>query len=278
MKVDRNINYDYESKAFGTARVRISPIYIPALKLKHALQGLEAVNGKVLDIGCGGGGMTEALSYYRPDLEVWGCDISANSLSIARKVAREVKFCFGDIFQLPFENNSFDAIVMFDFLEHFEEPARVLQEVHRVLVHEGIFHTAVPFEGDVRTLHGILCRMGWKAKEIHCGHVQMYEIGQPESLIRDAGFRIVDRRWTAHFVYQLADVLYFTWLYARGNGVPYSIEGYLEVAKPSLTRRAVFGVKALVASLSYLESSIFHWLPAGFGHFTCINGNYDESA
>jgi len=276
MKVDRTIDYDYESKAFGTARVRISPVYIPALKLKYALQGLEAVNGRVLDIGCGGGGMTEALNYYRPDLEVWGCDISSNSLSIARRVAQEAQFCRGDVFQLPFDRNSFNAVVMFDFLEHFEDPAQVILEVRRILVPGGVFHTAVPFEGEPITLHGILWRMGWKAKEIHCGHVQMYEIGQPESLIRDAGFRIVDRRWTAHFVYQLADVLYFTWLNKRGNGITYSVEGYLEVARPSVRRSVVFGAKALIACMSYLESSIFHWLPAGFGHLTCVNGNKDE--
>jgi SAM-dependent methyltransferase len=231
------------------------------------------VRGRVLDAGCGGGGMTEAITYYRPDLEVWGCDISANSLSIAHRMAQEAQFCQGDVFKLPFESNSFDAVVMFDFLEHFNDPIQVLLEIRRVLIQAGIFHTAGPFEGDVRTLHGILWRMGWKAKEIHCGHVQMYEIGEPEALIKEAGLSIIDARWTAHFLYQLADVLYFTWLYVRGNGVPYSVEGYLELIEPSVKRWTLFGVKSLIACLSYLESSLFHWLPAGFGHLTCVKGS-----
>ena len=268
--------FDYETKAFGTGTVRVSPTYIPALKLKYALQSVERVRGRVLDLACGGGGMTKAIAMYRPDLEIVGCDLSMRSLAIAQENGQGPRFSAGNVFQLPFPRNSFDAVVMFDFLEHLSYPANALKEVHRVLKPQGIFHTAVPFEGEPSTLHGMLWRLGWKAKEIHCGHVQMYEHGQPEAIIEEAGFRIVDTEWTAHWIYQLADVCYFSWLYLRGKGVPYSIEGYLEVAKPSLKSRAVFLAKALVATLSYLESSVLHWFPAGFGHITCLgneNGN-----
>lgn len=276
MEAARRVGFDYEAKAFGTGTARMSPIYIPALKLKYACQALASVSGRVLDIACGGGGMAEALRFYRPDLEIWGCDLSSNSLSIAHRMREGVRFCCGDVFRLPFVDGSFGAVVMFDFLEHLQDPERALQEVHRVLAPSGVFHTAVPFEGEPRTLHGILWRLGWKAKVIHCGHVQMYEFGTPERYIQDAGFRITDRKWTAHLVYQLADVAYFSWLYARGNGVRYSIEGFLEVEEPGARRSLVFAAKALISSLSYMESSLFHWLPAGFGHFTCVDGQDED--
>jgi hypothetical protein len=160
--------------------------------------------------------------------------------------------------------------VMFDFLEHLEDPSGVIREVRRILKTGGIYHTAVPFEGEPGTLHGLLWKLGWKAKVIHCGHVQMYRHGEPEGLIKREGLEIIHRQWTAHLIYQIADVMYFSWLYMRGRPVQYSIEGYLEVAQSGPKSMVINMLKSSVASLSYFESTVLSSLPAGFGHITSI--------
>lgn len=262
--------FDYESKAFGTARVRVSPVYIPALKLKYALEDLEDVRGRLLDIGCGGGGMTQALHHYRPDLEVWGLDFSQGSVALASREDDGVRYCLGDAYRLPFDDSRFDGVVVFDFLEHLDDPARVLSEVRRVLVPGGILHMAVPFEGEPRTIHGLLWALGWRAKVVQCGHVQMYRFGQPETLIKAAGLRIEKRRWTAHFVYQMVDVVYFTLLSISGMRVSYSVEGQIEASRPGVRKWILSVAKAAIATITYVESSLLYWLPAGFGHLKCV--------
>lgn len=51
----------------------------------------------------------------------------------------------GDAHCLPFLDNSFDVVVSKDTLEHFAEPQRAVNEVHRVLKFDGYFIIWVPF-------------------------------------------------------------------------------------------------------------------------------------
>lgn len=51
----------------------------------------------------------------------------------------------GDIHHLPFEDNSQEAIICLAVLEHVENPAKALQEIHRVLKPRGCCFIYVPF-------------------------------------------------------------------------------------------------------------------------------------
>ena len=44
--------FDYESKLWGAHQVEAKPSYLGALRLEYALQDLNPINGKVLEIGC----------------------------------------------------------------------------------------------------------------------------------------------------------------------------------------------------------------------------------
>jgi SAM-dependent methyltransferase len=50
-----------------------------------------------------------------------------------------------DIHQLPFRDNSIDAVYNSMVLEHVAEPRQVVGEIHRVLQPGGLVYTAVPF-------------------------------------------------------------------------------------------------------------------------------------
>jgi SAM-dependent methyltransferase len=50
-----------------------------------------------------------------------------------------------DIHQLPFKDNSIDAVMSVAVLEHVREPALVLKEVHRVLKPGGRVFSVIPF-------------------------------------------------------------------------------------------------------------------------------------
>jgi len=95
---------------------------------------------KILDVGCGAGFHTNKLS-SQGFINVSGLDISKQSLEVAKKFdeTKSVKYYEGDAYSLPFDDNSFDAIISMDFLEHVDEPERVIKEISRVTKKGGIF-------------------------------------------------------------------------------------------------------------------------------------------
>ncbi|MGI9177903.1 MAG: bifunctional 2-polyprenyl-6-hydroxyphenol methylase/3-demethylubiquinol 3-O-methyltransferase UbiG, partial [Pirellulales bacterium] len=95
----------------------------------------------VLDVGCGGGFMAEALA--RKGATVVGIDPSAPALEAAREHARaeglSIDYRLGAGEKVPMESGTVDCVVCVDVLEHVESVDRVLDEVRRVLKPGGIF-------------------------------------------------------------------------------------------------------------------------------------------
>jgi SAM-dependent methyltransferase len=50
-----------------------------------------------------------------------------------------------DVTQLPFKNNSVDAVINIVILEHVPEPEKVVDEMYRVIKNGGVIYTHVPF-------------------------------------------------------------------------------------------------------------------------------------
>ncbi|MBC7420457.1 MAG: 3-demethylubiquinone-9 3-O-methyltransferase [Bdellovibrio sp.] len=100
-------------------------------------------NTSVLDVGCGAGFLSNALS--EAGLKVTGVDLSEESLRVAAQYdkTKAVNYQKADAYHLPFADQSFDILTAMDFLEHVEDPAGVIQEFSRVLKPGGlfIFHT-----------------------------------------------------------------------------------------------------------------------------------------
>ena len=95
----------------------------------------------VLDLGCAGGFMAEALA--RRGANVTGIDPAADAIDAARAHAREsglrIGYDVGVGEALPYESASFDAVVCVDVLEHVADLDKVLSEVVRTLRPGGLF-------------------------------------------------------------------------------------------------------------------------------------------
>lgn len=103
-----------------------------------------AAHSKILDIGCGAGLISNRLA--ADGYEMFGVDQSASSIRVAERHAPEganVHYSAGDAYALPYAEASFDAVLLLDFLEHVDEPARAIKEAARVLKPGGVmlFHT-----------------------------------------------------------------------------------------------------------------------------------------
>ena len=95
----------------------------------------------VLDLGCAGGFMAEALA--KRGANVTGIDPAAAAVAAARQHASESGLCIsydvGVGEALPYPEASFDAVVCVDVLEHVADLNRVLAQAARVLRPGGIF-------------------------------------------------------------------------------------------------------------------------------------------
>lgn len=98
---------------------------------------LDKKENKILDVGCGTGGMFKILSNYG---RVWGVDKSNEALSYARCRRRAEQIIQAEADNLPFSDRFFDVITCFDVLYHqwIKDDAAVLQELYRVLKPGGI--------------------------------------------------------------------------------------------------------------------------------------------
>jgi ubiquinone/menaquinone biosynthesis C-methylase UbiE len=95
---------------------------------------------QILEVGCGVGAQTSILLRRFPELEVTGVDQSEDQLSAARENLAACAWATDrytllqmNAMDLDFELNTFDGAYLCWVLEHIPQPARVLNEVRRVL-------------------------------------------------------------------------------------------------------------------------------------------------
>lgn len=114
--------------------------YDAAVEMKKYLNNFIkdlGVGQKILDAGCGPGKESGFLS---PNYDVTAVDLSPNMIELVKKNFPLVRAQVGNITQLAFNNDSFDAIWTSRTIIHIprEDLGLVLQEFNRVLKKDGI--------------------------------------------------------------------------------------------------------------------------------------------
>ena len=96
------------------------------------------VFGRVLDIGCAD---ARARDFLVDSSQYVGIDFP----STASGMYRTLPDIFSDGAQLPFRDESFDAVLMLDVAEHLPKPEQAFSEAARVLRHGGILLITIPY-------------------------------------------------------------------------------------------------------------------------------------
>lgn len=124
------------------------------LSMQSATAMLQAARVKkgsyVLDVATGAGYV--AAKAAEIGAVSTGLDFSQAQVELARLTYPEVSFCQGDAQDLPFENETFDAVVMGFGMNHLPDPEKAASEAWRVLKLGGVFAFTVwatpkPMEG-----------------------------------------------------------------------------------------------------------------------------------
>lgn len=102
---------------------------INPLRTNFIMKGLSIANPKILDVGCGGGILSEALA--KAGAQVTGLDLSEASLQVAREHAQgnglAIDYRYESVQDVAErQNGQFDAITCMEMLEHVPEPAKVI--------------------------------------------------------------------------------------------------------------------------------------------------------
>jgi ubiquinone/menaquinone biosynthesis C-methylase UbiE len=106
---------------------------------EHVCRAALVRNGqKVLDVGCGFGGTIASINATCQDMTLVGLNIDGRQLERARaqviaQAPTRIDWVEGDACSLPFEDETFDAVLAVEAIFHFPDRRRFFQEAHRVL-------------------------------------------------------------------------------------------------------------------------------------------------
>jgi SAM-dependent methyltransferase len=262
--------FDYEDlkTVEGRGELRTGTRDLAALRLERCLHAIEGKGGRLLEIGCGAGRYTRAFLHYRPDLDVYGCDISHVALAEAEAADRtgKIHYALGDALDMPYEDNSFDIALLFDVFEHVTDVGKAADEVARVLKPGGVFHCFVPCEGNPRTIFARL--RGSKRlpihrwKRDHIGHIQVLTTGQMKNILERRGLKVIDTTFSFHLLGQIHDVAD----YWRREMLSRDLPGWKQALVKALSR-AIF---IPTWRLAYYEDTRRRRDPRAIGvHITC---------
>jgi ubiquinone/menaquinone biosynthesis C-methylase UbiE len=160
----------------------------------------------VLDFGAGNGAQT--LELVKLGCRVVACDIDQADLDILSRYLQDSKIeavtpVRYDGSTLPFVDKHFDAVVSFAVLEHVQDEAKALSEIHRVLKPGGDFLIAVPNKWWIFETHGARLPLlpwnrvpffSWLPKSLHSkfANARIYRKKDIVSLLRTHGFDILE--------------------------------------------------------------------------------------
>lgn len=267
-------NFNYE-KVFMGVTVKDKKNYFRSFKddyrLKRLTEAVDVPTGNILDIGCGGGVLTESLVHYFPQASVYGCDISAQAIKYAQKLGSgKVKYAVIKDKKLPYKDNFFDVCVCLDVMEHIPDVDFFLKEVRRILKKNGHFFLLVPCEGQPLTHTWLFqkIKIGSRMTYNNWGHIHP-EFTQKHviNLLEKHGFVIKKKTYSEHFLYQLADVFtYFLPKEIMNAVLGKKAEQYLDNAVVTTKikgNKEKKDIMMLVRSVWFVYSKVFrrvtHW-------------------
>lgn len=144
---------------------------------------------KVLEVGCGTGAMT--ITFSNAGCKVLGIDIidKRNPEFLSR-----YDFMIADARSLPFNDETFDAVVSFDVIEHIDEDELFLNKVYFVCKKGGTLILGTPnrnrLSNKLRKLLGRKIVYPLKLDN-DCVHLREYALDELRELVQKAGFKVI---------------------------------------------------------------------------------------
>jgi len=140
------------------------------------------MGSKVLNIGVGGG-VLEKIALSK-NIDIFSLDPSQKSIENLQELIGKEKAKVGYSQNIPFNNESFDIVIMSEVLEHLSDEVIIetLKEVNRVLKKGGKFIGTVP-NNEILSEQIVICpKCGEKFHR--WGHIQSFDKVKMEELLK----------------------------------------------------------------------------------------------
>lgn len=99
--------------------------------------------GRLLDIGCGISPLP-IFAAQKEGSEIFALDF-ADEIINRFKGRSKVNYMVGDMYELPFEDKTFDYVVLGEVIEHSEFPEKLINEASRVCKDKGVIALSCPY-------------------------------------------------------------------------------------------------------------------------------------
>ena len=101
--------------------------------LNTAVKTIRPLNiNSMLDAGCGEGFTLDRFFNEKIGRKFEGIEYDPQAVKMANELYPHLDIKQGDIYKLPYKNNSFDLVVATEVLEHLEDPKKAYRELLRV--------------------------------------------------------------------------------------------------------------------------------------------------
>src|SRR5581483_3791630 len=144
----------------------------------------------IMDIGCSSGYLVHDLRRRFPEAMVVGADYIRTPLERLSAKIPDIPLLQFDLVECPLPDACIDVAVLLNVLEHIQDDAAAARQVFRVLKPGGIAVVELPYGPELYDVYDRLLM-----------HFRRYTGGQVETLLRGAGFEILESSHLGFFLY-----------------------------------------------------------------------------
>lgn len=134
----------------------------------------------ILDVGCSSGYTLGLLRHRMPRATLLGADCVRRPLEKLSAAIPDLPLLQFDIVDCPLENDSVDGVVLLNILEHIEDDARAVRQIHRILKPGGVAVIEVPAGPQLYDIY-----------DQNLLHFRRYRLRGLTGLMRSAGFQVL---------------------------------------------------------------------------------------
>lgn len=231
--------------------------------LGHLKPGLQ-----LLDVGCGPGTISADLSRLVAPGRVEAVDISREVIEVAQSIHREqdlenLSFSVDNVYELSFDDSSFDVVYAHQVLQHLSDPVAALREMRRVLRADGLLAVRDADYG----------AFAWSPSDDRLTRwMEIYhQVTRANNAEADAGRRLP--RWVREAGFGSLEVSSSNWTYFTAPERQWWGQLWAErVLHSDFAEQALAFALVTTDELHEISNAFLEWANDGDGLFIVVNG------
>lgn len=168
--------------------------FIDCASRDHAIQQLQKhvlqAHPTLLEIGCSSGYLLKRITQSFQNALVMGADVVSEPLKKLAILLPNVPLFRFDLTHCPLPENSVDAVVILNVLEHIQDDATALKQIYRILKPGGVVIIEVPAGPDLYDVYDQVLM-----------HYRRYTLSHLSKLVSDQGFHITQQSHLGFFLF-----------------------------------------------------------------------------